>query len=160
MTEKGKYDNNSYRSEEWDDLWDDPDYNVVINAEDSALVEKINTYFKGIKDIEDVKSDPAYSDTLDKVKYMISGYNKSTRHNKESMDFILNSMPVDTREAEIINEINEIKQEINQGTLGKIPAEWVKEWNEKKQRGSGKDKKSEEIREFIKSSVGPERIIA
>ena len=46
-----------------------------------------------------------------------------------------------------------IKHEIRNNNINEISAEWVKEWHEKKQRNGGRDPKTEEIKDFITSSI-------
>ncbi len=53
----------------------------------------------------------------------------------------------------ISQEINEIKREIRKNNLNGIVSEWVTEWNERKIRNAGRDKKTEEIRDFVTGSL-------
>ncbi len=69
---------------------------------------------KGLSDIEDVKSDPAYSVTNDEVKVMISDYQKNTILNKDNEKFIRDSLDEETPEEKLKNEISQIKDEISQ----------------------------------------------
>jgi hypothetical protein len=46
----------------------DHDYDDLLSPGDKQLLGKINDYFKGVFDIEDVKNDPAYPVTDDLVK--------------------------------------------------------------------------------------------
>jgi TolA-binding protein len=53
----------------------------------------------------------------------------------------------------ISQEINEIKREIRKNNLNGIVSEWVTEWNERKISNTGRDKKTEEIRDFVTGSL-------
>jgi TolA-binding protein len=130
-----------------------PDHDMMLTDEDSALFKKINEYFRGYFDIEDVKIDPAYSKTRDNVKLMISDYQNNTVHNQEIEAFIRGSLTLEASDAKIIEEINQIKQEISHSNLNDISEEWIKEWQENKNGDGDNNKKTEGIREFITGSL-------
>ena len=153
MTRQNKNNNDKSREEPVTDSWDDADHKVLSSEEDAALFKIISASFTGLLDIQELKSDPAYSDTNDMVKQVIAEYQKNTRHNKDNEKFIRESFNGKTREAYLEKEIGQIKQEINSSNLNNISAEWVKEWHEKKQMNGGKDRKTEEIKEFIANSL-------
>ncbi len=127
-----------------------PGYDMMLTDEDSALFKKINEYFRGYFDIEDVKNDPAYSKTRDDVKSMISDYQNNTVHNQEIEEFLRGSLTLEASDAKI-EEISQIKQEIRQSNLNDISKEWIKEWQNNK--NGDRDRKAEEIREFITGSL-------
>jgi len=127
-----------------------PGYDMILTDEDSALFKKINEYFRGYFDIEDVKNDPSYSKTRDDVKSMISDYQSNTVHNQEIEEFLRVSLTLEASDVKI-EDISQIKQEIRQSNLNEISKEWIKEW-QKNKNGEG-DKKTEEIREFITGSL-------
>ena len=156
MKGQDKHNNDNSRGVTGRNSWDDPDYDLLLSGEDSVLFGKMSEYMKGFLDIEDVKNDPAYSDTNDIVKEMISDYQKNIIRNKDNEKFIRESFAEETSEEKLKNEINKIKYEISHNNLNYISSEWIKEWNEKKQKNGGRDSKTEEIREFITSSLEQE----
>jgi TolA-binding protein len=159
MTRQNKNNDDKSRGEPVTDSWDDADHKVLPSEEDAALFEMISASFTGLLDIQEVKNDPAYGETDDMVKLVITDYQKNATHNKDNEKFIRDSFDGKSREIIIKKEIGRIKQEINHGNLEKISADWVKEWHEKRQRNGGKDAKTEEIREFITNSLKPQENI-
>ncbi len=131
---------------------------MLLSPGDSALFGKISDYMKGLSDIEDVKSDPAYSITNDEVNVMISDYQKNSIPNKDNEKFIRDSLAEETPEEKLKNEIGQIKHEISNSNINDISSEWVKEWHEKRQRNSNKDAKTEENRNFITGALEEKEI--
>jgi TolA-binding protein len=157
MRVKNKY---NFRGQQGYNNLNDPDNDLLMTAEDSAILESINVYFKGYLDIEDVKSDRAYSKTLETAKNIISDFQDHHKHNSDIEKFITESMSGKAAEAKIIKEISQIKKEIIRSDLNDISSEWVKEWHEKKLRNGGKDGKTEQIRKFITGSLEPTKSIS
>ena len=67
--------------------WNDPDFEMLLSPTDSALFKEISDVMKGSSDIEDVKSDPAYSITNDEFKVMIEDYHQNRLHNEDNEKF-------------------------------------------------------------------------
>jgi hypothetical protein len=126
---------------------------LIADSRDAALFETIGEYIKGRLDLEDVKNDPALSGTREVVKEMISDYSKNISGNKVNEKFIRDTFSGAESEENLTNEIKFIKQEIDNKKLNDITADWVKEWHEKKQMIGVRDPKTEEIRDFITSSI-------
>lgn len=127
-----------------------------LNSDDSALFGKISEYIKGRLDIEDVRNDPALPGTEEAVKEMIMDYNKNISGNKDNEKFIRDIFAERASEEKITYEISHIKQEIGNSKLNEISAEWVKEWHGKRQRNGGRDPITDEIKNFITSSLNSE----
>jgi TolA-binding protein len=138
--------------------WDDPGFEMLLTPTDIALFGEISDYMKGLSDIEDVKSDPAYSITNDEVKVMISNHQKNSIQYKENEKFIHESFAEAIQEKKLKKEIAQIKHEISQNNLNDISSELVKEWQEKRQRNNSKDLKTEENRNFITMSLEEKEI--
>ncbi len=153
MKGQGKYNNHNSGDLTGRNSWDDPGFEMLLAPGDSALFGKISDFMKGLSDIEDVKSDPAYSVTNHEVKAMISDYQEIAVHNKNNEKFILDSLADEAPEEKLRNEISQIKEEIGRNNLNDISSEWVKEWNEKKQKNDSKDAGTEEIRNFIAGTL-------
>jgi TolA-binding protein len=160
MKGQGKYNNHNSGDVTRSNSWDDPGFEMLLSPGDSALFGKISDFMKGQSDIEDVKSDPAYSVTNHEVKVMISDYQENAVHNKNNEKFIIDSLADEAPEEKFGNEVSQIKEEVRRNNLNDISSEWVKDWNEKKQRNGNKDAKTEEIRNFITSSLRREEIRA
>jgi TolA-binding protein len=158
MKGQDKYNNHNSSEVTKRNSWDDPGFEMLLSPGDSALFGKISDYLKGLSDIEDVKSDPAYSVTNEEVKVMISDYQKNTILNKDNEKFIRDSLEEEIPEEKLKNEIGHINYEISHSNLNDISSEWVKEWHEKRQRNNNKDSKTEEIRNFITGSLKQEEI--
>jgi TolA-binding protein len=158
MDGKNRYKGEKQGSSPVRNSWDDPGFEMLLSPGDSALFCKISDYMKGSSDIEDVKSDPAYSITNEEVKVMISDYQKNSVQYKDNEEFIRDSFAGETQEEKLRDEINQIKDEISKNNLNDISSVWVKEWHEKRQSNSIKDSKNKEIRNFITDSIKEEEI--
>jgi TolA-binding protein len=157
-------DNNRYESEKQGtspmrNSWDDPGFDMLLSPGDSALFGKISEYMKGLLDIEDVKSDPAYASATDIAVMMIAGYRANSARNKDNERFINDSLAEQTTDERLRDEINQIKHEIRHSNLNDISSEWVKEWHEKREENKSRDPKAEEIREFITGSIDHDEAI-
>ncbi len=130
---------------------------LISDKEDSALCETIGDYMKGQSDLEDVHNDTAFQSTRETVKVMISDYNKNKSGNRENEKFIREIFSDRFSEDMLSDEIESIKQEINNNKLNEITADWVSEWHEKKQKSGISDPKSEEIRNFITDAISSPR---
>ena len=136
----------------------DFDDHFMTDSDDSALFESIGEYMKGVLDIEEIRNDPALSIARRTVENMISDYNNNIAVNKENEKFIRESFSDKKTTDAVSEEIKNIRKEIADNRLNEITSEWVKEWHEKKQRSGTNDTKTEEIRNFISSSINsPEK---
>ncbi len=127
-------------------------------SEDQKLFETISDHLKGQLDLDEVRSDMALQSTKDAVKEMISDYKRNKSGNIENEKFIRETFSGQKSENILSDEIESIKQEINNNKLNEVTADWVKEWHKKKQQAGIKDPKSEEIRNFITDAISsPEK---
>ncbi|MFZ0283225.1 MAG: hypothetical protein WAL29_16360 [Bacteroidales bacterium] len=138
------------------DSWDDPEFDILQSPKDTALFGKISRLFRALSDIEEIKNDPAYHPSKELAEEMISCYGKDPLRKIENGQFIRNSLQAETQEDDLISEISQIKCEANQSGLNDISSEWVREWQEKKQKSGNRDADTQEIRNFITSSLNPE----
>lgn len=133
------------------------DDDLMITTDDSALFDTIGEYMKGRLDYEEVRKDPGLPAMESAVKEMISDYNKKKNHNKEDEKFISDIFAGGISDEKLLDEISHIKLEINNSNINDISAEWVKEWHEKRQRNGSSDPKTDEIRDFINTSLESEK---
>jgi TolA-binding protein len=56
-------------------------------------------------------------------------------------------------EADLEDEINDIRLESSKKDTGKVTAEWVKEWHEKRQKNAGTDDRSRERKDYILNAL-------
>jgi len=160
MDGKNSYDREKQGTSPMRNSWDDPGFEMLLSPGDSVLFGKISDFMKGVSDIEDVKSDTAYSITNAQVNVMISDYQKNSVRNKDNEKFIRDSFAEDAPEEKLEIEVSQIKDEISRSNLNDISSEWVKEWHKKRQRNNNKDAKTEEIRNFVTGSLKQEEISA
>jgi tetratricopeptide (TPR) repeat protein len=153
MKGQDKYINHNFGDLTGHNSWDDPGFEMLQAPGDSDLFGKISDFMKGLSDIEDVKNDPAYTAANDEVRMMISEYQAEKTHNRDIENFILSSMTEEAPEEKLRNEISQIKEEIGRNNINVISSEWVKEWNEKKQKKNSKNAGTEEIRNFIAGTL-------
>jgi tetratricopeptide (TPR) repeat protein len=133
------------------------DADQPLNREDAALFKTIGEYMKGKLDLEEVRNDPSLRDIETVVKDMVSDYNADRSKHSENENFIRDNFAGTNRERKLLDEISNIKFEIHKSDINEISAEWVKEWHEKKKKDASKDSKTEEIRDFIESSLDYEK---
>jgi len=153
---KNSYNREKQGTSPMNNSWDDPDFEMLLSPVDSALFGMISDFMKGVYDIEDVKSDTAYTATNDEVNVMISDYQKNSVRNKDNEKFIRDSLAEETPEEKLKSEIGQIKHEIIQSNINDISLEWVKEWHNRKQRKGSKDPEADEIQNFITGSLEKE----
>ncbi|MCU0474325.1 MAG: hypothetical protein MUC93_13350 [Bacteroidales bacterium] len=132
---------------------DDPE----LNSEDSALFRMISEYMKGRIDLEEVKNDPALPGIEGIVSDMIEDYNKNKIPNVDNEKFIRDALNEEASDKKIMDEICQIKHEISNSNINEISAEWVKNWHEKGQRKGNKDWGKKKNRDFITSSLEPDK---
>jgi TolA-binding protein len=155
-----RYNDDKFRVAPVDSSWNDPDYDGVFSAGDLGLFAEIGEYIQAVLDIEDVKGDHAYSSAADAAALMTAAYAENYEGNLEIERFIRDSLAEQTSDGKLRDEINQIKQEIDQSNLNEISSEWVKEWLDKKDKNEGKDPRTEKIREFITGSLNQEEKIS
>lgn len=120
---------------------------------DLELFDTIGEYMKGWIDQEDVKNDPGFSIANKAVDDMMSDYNSHFEGNNENEKFIREILSPGTKTNSLERELAGIRKEINDNKLNEITSDWVQEWHKKKQRIETSDPKSEEIKNFITSSI-------
>lgn len=147
--------NNSLKNPETNS-WNDTAHDLPVSNEDSGLFENISEYMKGLLDLEDVRKDPALPETEEAVKEMISDYHKNISGHMDNEKFIRDVFSKAAPEEKIKKEISYIKYDIGNSALKEITSEWVKEWHRKKQMKGAIDPQTEEIKEFITSSLKPD----
>jgi TolA-binding protein len=125
----------------------------LSRVNDLALFETIGEYMKGWLDQEDVKNDPAFSIANKAVDTMMTDYNRCIEGNKENEKFIREILSSVANTDTIEDELAGIRKEISDNKLNEITSEWVQEWHKKKQMIGVADPKSEEIKNFISSSI-------
>ena len=129
---------------------------MEIKSEDSLLLGSINEYMMGRLDLEEVRNDPALPGMESVVKEMISDYNINRANSKNNKNFIRDIFAGDISDEKLLNEIGNIKYEINTTNVNDISAEWVKEWHSRKQKNLAPDPKAAEIKSFISGSLETE----
>lgn len=137
--------------------WQDADHDKLFSREDKVLFEAFGKNAKGWLDIEEVKNDPALSAIDSTVKEMVSDYRSDSPKHTENNKFVRDSLTRGNRKKKIQDEISDIKIEIDKSGINELSAEWVKEWHEKKKQEAVIGSGSEEIRDFITSSLESEK---
>jgi TolA-binding protein len=130
-----------------------PESESKVTDDDAVLFLSISEHMRAHLDIEEVKNDPGYSSTCNKVDEMISDYRNKGKINGSNENFIKENFSSDTNGKPVLDEIRIIKQEIEEKNLNLVTAEWVREWHEKKQRGGSKSVKTDEIRNFVTDAL-------
>lgn len=157
MKRQNRYTNDNYGTLPGNKSLENPDYEILATAQDSVLFETISKYMTGRLYLEDVKNDPDLQKIEEEVKKLISDYTNNISGNKDNEKFIRDIFEERAAEEKLIDEINQIKHETGKSDVDMATAEWVKEWNKMKQSSGARDPKTEEIRDFITSSLEPEK---
>jgi hypothetical protein len=137
--------------------WKDPDFDLQLTVEDSALFETISEYMKGRLDLEEVRNDPSLPEMNIVVRKMISDYRGNMANRTDDEKFIRDNFIGISPEKEMLDEISRIKLEAGKNNIDEISAGWVKEWHEKRQKNTGRGSETDEIRDFITSSLQSEK---
>jgi TolA-binding protein len=138
----GQLENNS---------WADQD--LSITPEDLAIFGKISDYMKGCLDIEDVKTDPLYKETDNKVSDLIVGFDRNASTYKANAKYINDNITRKNGDEKVIDMISDIYKESQENDISKITGKWVSEWNEKKLDKVSPDPMSEERKMFISNAL-------
>jgi len=115
---------------------------------------------KGRIDLEEVRNDPALPGIEGIVSDMIADYNKNKIPNVDNEKFISDVFNEEASDKKIMDEIFQIKHEISNSNINEISAEWVNNWNGKRQGNGNKDWKTKKNRDFITSSLNHDKSIS
>lgn len=131
----------------------DHEDDILLPPEDILLLDRINDYFKGYFDTEDVKNDPAFTSTDNLARSFVSQFKKDRSGESEVRTYIRDSIAPDNKDAVINQEIRNIKQESDHKQVDNITAEWVRDWHERKRNEPGFISKEQEVRDFVTGSI-------
>jgi tetratricopeptide (TPR) repeat protein len=120
----------------------------LMDGNDSLLFSTIGDYMKGRSDLEDVRNDPAFSETMASVSLMMSE-SDAKKGNEKNMEFIREAFAAKAGDEKLKIEVALIKQEAEENKLNEITAEWVREWHERKQNSVPGDTEREKITDFV-----------
>jgi tetratricopeptide (TPR) repeat protein len=154
MNRRKSHNIRNQESISWHDSWNEKD--MLFNDSDAALFESVGGYIKGMNDLEEVKNDPDLASANTVVKQMIADYRKKTDRRSDNERFISDILNEADRDKKIVDEIKNIKLEINEKQINELTAEWVKEWHERRQKSAGHEEKNSEIKNFITDSLNNE----
>ena len=99
---------------------------------ENIVFNQFNKYMQARYDLEDVKNDPALHLINPYVKEILSGYDTFQEKYDNQRQFVLDSLEDETLpDRNLIQEITEIKQEIDDSEINRISEKWVKEWKER-----------------------------
>ena len=128
---------------------------LLLNSDDSILHGMIEEYLKGRLDIEDVINDPSLQGTENLVNEMISDHYKNNTRNSDTEKFIRDALKAETSDRKLREEISQIKHEIGYNDINEASERMVKEWNGRRHDYHKRAPGTEEIRDFIVSSLKP-----
>jgi hypothetical protein len=155
MNRRDKNINGNSEAAPGKEMWRGIDGDQLLNREDSTLFDSFSNYMKGRLDLEEARNDPSLPAIEKVVEEMITDYSANSTKRAENENFIKDSLAGAEKERKLREEIKNIKLEIHRSDIDGLSAEWVKEWHEKKKRDAVRGKKTDEIRDFITSSLEP-----
>ena len=124
---------------------------------ENIVFNQFNKYMQARYDLEDVKNDPALHLINPYVKEILSGYDTYQEKYDNQRQFVLDSLEDENLpDRNLIKEITEIKQEIDDSEINRISEKWVEEWNQRAPEAGTPDKKTDEKRHYITSSLEPD----
>lgn len=127
---------------------------------DYYLFKLINESMKGRLDLEEVRNDPALDNLAPVVENMITDYFQNSENYRGNQKFVKDSLISNVEsEAELIEEISQIKKEIKEYNVDELAEKWVNEWNEKKENLKAKNPNTARNRDFITSSLKQENVL-
>jgi tetratricopeptide (TPR) repeat protein len=107
---------------------------------------------KGRSDLEDVRNDTAFSETMASVSLMMSEID-AKNGSEGNVDFIREALASKATEEELKIEVGLIKKEAEENKLNEITAEWVREWHERKQKAVSGNAETENITDFVTAAL-------
>jgi tetratricopeptide (TPR) repeat protein len=155
MKNRNRYTNDKPKSIEKTSL-DRFEDDLLIDVKDLELFNAISIYMKGQSDIDDIKNDPELNKTRDAVETMMSDYKLNSSRNNDNENFVKGISSEKSVGQDMSNEINEIILESKIMDINLLAAEWVNDYNTRKENGNIIDPESKERRDFIASSLNSE----
>jgi TolA-binding protein len=135
------------------DEWNETGNDMYLSENDIALFKMTGSYIRALSDIEEVMNDPSLDDAKREAGKMVSEFKGRAEKLRANEKFITDILSETDENRNIVDEIRNIKLEINEKQISELTADWVKEWHEKRHLSAAKDEKKNEISNFIKSSL-------
>ncbi|HLN19771.1 MAG TPA: tetratricopeptide repeat protein [Bacteroidales bacterium] len=138
---------------------DDLKNGSTADVSDTDLDQAIKENMRAHSDLDEIKNDPFYSQTVSMLNKSDSENNKKIRDTKdrEREDFIKGALKEKRTQDRISTEIKSIHYEMGKSNINDLTAEWVNEWHRRKQKeitATYRERKSF-ISESLKSSDKP-----
>lgn len=111
------------------------------------------TFWTALEDIQAVKNDPSYKEAERIARLAVEEYHESGQRNTVNERYIKESLANSFSDEIIDKEIIRIEEEIKNNNLDEVTREWVSSWENDKGRDRLRDKKRQEIRDFVSSSL-------
>ncbi len=137
----------------WRDEWDEKGNDLFINENDIALFEMTGSYVRALSDLEEVMNDPSLDNAKREAGKMVSEFKGRAEKLKANEKFISDILSETDENRNIVDEIKNIKLEINEKQISELTADWVREWHEKRHLSVANEETKNEIRNFIKTSL-------
>ncbi len=120
----------------------------------NIALNQFNKYMRAKFDLEDARNDPALPTIEPYIEEILSRYNTKQDKYRINRKFIEDSLNNDgSSDRDQKEEIECIKQEINELGIDHISKEWVKEWNERKHSDENLNENIRKIRDYITGSL-------
>lgn len=129
----------------------------ILQITDPLLNARIRKCMRVHYDVEEIRNDPSYAETMTCTKELVSSYYSRKDHHdnksEERRKFITGALTETRTEITVQNDLKTIRYEMGKSNISEITADWVNEWHKNKQlQGSGKNA-MEERKQFISSSL-------
>ena len=125
--------------------------------QENIAFNQFNKYMRAKYDLEDVRNDTALDNIEPHIKDILLDYNTQQEKYQNYRKFIKDSLDESSgSDRSLAEEIEQIKDEIDEHEIDQISEKWVSEWNERKHDDEITDKETRGMKDFIKESLEAE----
>ena len=118
---------------------------------------QFNKYMRAKSDLEDVRNDNALDEIEPHIKAILLDYNTKKEKYLNYRKFVKDSLDESSgSDRSLAEEIEQIKDEIDEHEIDQIAEKWVSEWNERKHDDEITDEETRGMKDFIKESLQDE----
>lgn len=122
--------------------------------QENIAFNQFNKYMRAKFDLEDVRNDTVLYEIEPHIKETVLDYNTKTEKSRKNRNFIKNSLDESSGlDRSLTEEIEQIKDEINEHEIDQISEKWVTEWNDRNHSDEILNEDMRGIKDYIKESL-------
>lgn len=125
--------------------------------QENIAFNQFNKYMRAKSDLEDVRNDTALDNIEPHIKEIVLDYNKKQEKYQKHRKFVKDSLDESYgSDRSLAEEIEQIKDEIDEHEIDQISEKWVNEWNNRKHNDEIPDEDTRGMKDYIKESLEDE----